>query len=191
MTEHTTRDDTGSDDRIIIFGIDEANRSHASQFATDDAELIERAAAAMAMRTLRIALNEHEALLKALPQGRLFGSGKAFVPFVKEATYEQIVALAKQLGQYVAELPPRPLLPATKDKAKVVVHHPAHWSDIQVGSLVLASEGNSDTDGWFEAKVVAVTADDLFSLEWRDWPDEDGFVRHRQHLALLPANAEV
>ena len=36
-----------------------------------------------------------------------------------------------------------------------------------------------------------MNADDLFSLAWRDWPDEDGFVRHRQHLALLPVSAEA
>lgn len=190
MTEHnaptTDSPAEASTERLIIYGIDEGGRAHASQFPAEVSALVERAAAAMAMRTVRVDAAAHAVLLKRLPQGKLFGSGKAFVPFVKAATHQQLVKLAQDLGQYQDALPPRPLLPAKKDKSEAPPHMPRSWAEITVGSLVLASEGSSKTDGWFEALVVEQKSDDLFSMRWRDWPKEDSFIRRREHVALLP-----
>lgn len=192
MSEHTTQVREASAEhaaQLIIYGLDEAGRSHASRFATADAELVERAAAAMAMRVVKLDMSSHGEVITRVPQGKLFGSGKAFVPFIKAPLHAELVALAKRLGQYREELPPRPLLPATKPKEKPSYHSPASWTDIQVGSLVLASEGLSKSDGWFEAAVVERKADNLFLVRWRDWPDEPTFARQRDHLALLPATS--
>jgi hypothetical protein len=72
---------------------------------------------------------------------------------------------------------PKPLpIPATS-KA------PCGWADINVGSLVLASDGPGE--GWWESVVIDAKAADLFTLRWRDWPTLPRFVRRRWHLALL------
>lgn len=193
MSEHTTpiiaNEPKAESDRLVIYGLDEAGRAHASQFAIDERDLVERAAAAMAMRVVSFQAGGHEALLQKVPKGKLFGSGKAFVPFTKQQVHDDLCDLARKLGQYREEVPPRPLLPATKPKEKPSYHSPVSWTDIKVGSLVLASEGLSKSDGWFEAAVVERKADNLFMVRWRDWPDEPTFARQRDHLALLPATS--
>ena len=59
---------------------------------------------------------------------------------------------------------------------------PCGWADVDVGSLVLATEGPGD--GWWECLVLEAEAE-LFTLKWRDWPDLPRFVRRRWQLALL------
>ena len=59
---------------------------------------------------------------------------------------------------------------------------PCGWADVDVGSLVLATEGTGD--GWWECLVLEAEAE-LFTLKWRDWPDLPRFVRRRWQLALL------
>jgi hypothetical protein len=38
---------------------------------------------------------------------------------------------------------------------------------------------------WFEAEVVAVQGEDLFTLRWRDWPELPPVVRRRVQLGLM------
>ena len=44
---------------------------------------------------------------------------------------------------------------------------PKSWSEVRVGSLVIAHEG--PVDGWWEAVVTEVHAD-ILTLRWRDYP---------------------
>ena len=67
----------------VVFGLDDAGKPHASAFTAHDAELAEKAAALMGMRVLRPGTDEQRALAAKLPKGRVFGSGRAFVPFVE------------------------------------------------------------------------------------------------------------
>jgi hypothetical protein len=59
---------------------------------------------------------------------------------------------------------------------------PKSWSDIRVGSLVIAHEG--PTDGWWEAMVTEVR-DDVLTLRWRDYPRMAAITRNRKEVALL------
>jgi hypothetical protein len=59
---------------------------------------------------------------------------------------------------------------------------PCGWADINVGSLVLASDGPGE--GWWKSVVIEAKGD-LFTLIWEDWPDLPRFVRRRCQLALL------
>jgi hypothetical protein len=181
VTSLKTDDDTQP--FLVILGLDESNKAHAAWFAAADAELAERAAAIMKMKVLRVTTDEQRALASGLPQGRIFASGRGFVPFVKAATYERLNGFD---GIYEPPMPvevlPEPL--------PVVSAVPSRWEDIQTGSLVLAStEGKSD--GWFEAIVVKAKGDDLFVLRWRDWAELEPIVRTAEHLGLLPPSAEI
>ena len=59
---------------------------------------------------------------------------------------------------------------------------PKPWSDIRVGSLVIAHEGPAD--GWWEAVVTEVHAD-ILTLRWRDYPRMAAITRNRKEIALL------
>ena len=59
---------------------------------------------------------------------------------------------------------------------------PNSWSEIRVGSLVIAHE--SHEDGWWEA-VVTEVRDDVLTLRWRDYPKLPAIARNRKEVALL------
>jgi hypothetical protein len=73
---------------LVVFGLDDTKRPHASAFVARQAD----AAGLMGMATLRPATDEQKALAAKLPRGRVFASGRAFVPFVRAGLYESIVA---------------------------------------------------------------------------------------------------
>ena len=78
---------------LVVYGRDDGGKPHASVFADSEADLAEMAAGLMGMRAFRLAEPEHLATVAGLPQGRVFASGKAFVPFVKAAVYDRLTAL--------------------------------------------------------------------------------------------------
>ncbi len=74
----------------------------------------------------------------------------------------------------------------TRTKAAVAAPtakaHPHTWSEIGIGSLVLATVRLDE--GWWEAVVERVDGERL-TLRWRDYPEEGLIVRRREQLALL------
>jgi hypothetical protein len=168
----------------ILLGLDDKDKRHASFFTADQAEEAVHAATKMGMAALPVTDDELSALATKLPKGKIFGSGKAFVPFVGEALFERLAA----------HLPDPSVLPSLRAAANAaeaasepvakVYNQPKDWGVIAVGDLVLASDGPGE--GWWEAVVQAVTGE-MFTLLWRDWPDEfPKFVRTRDQIGLLP-----
>ncbi|WP_019905882.1 hypothetical protein [Methylobacterium sp. 77] len=184
---------------LILFGRDERQRPHASRFAAGDKAEAERAAGLMGMHVLEISDDTHQSLAVSLPQGRLFGSGKAFVPFVKAELFNRLVAAA---GLPDAAVPvgaagkAAGAPPASGGGASGAAgpggggggfKAPTDWPGIERGCLVLACAGPSE--GWFEAIIMYTKADDAFELQWRDWPDDPLITRYRSELGLLPPGA--
>ncbi len=168
---------TGGEAVVVVFGKDDAGKPHASWFGTADAELAIKAAALMRMRVLPVTTDEHRAAASGLATGRIFDSGRGFVPFVKMAGYEAIAAFPE------AYAPPPPV-EAVPEPLAIATTAPATWADIGVGALVLAAE--APTEPWFPSVVVETKGEGLFVLRWRDFPDEASFVRRGEDLALLP-----
>ena len=163
---------------LIVFGLDDAKKAHASWFGPLDAELAERAAGLMRMRALRVVCDEHRQVALELPQGRIFESGKGFVPFAKMAAYERLSGFGEAFDPAAPEVEPVALPP-------VATSVPKTWEEISIGSLVLACEG--EMQGWFESIVVALPGDDLVELRWRDWPEEPVIARRVGDLGLIHA----
>jgi hypothetical protein len=168
---------------LIVFGLDDAKKAHASWFGPLDAELAERAAGFMRMRALQVVTAEQRELALQLPQGRIFESGKGFVPFAKMAAYERLSAFIEAFD------PPFPIVEEapTVEPVPTASSVPKTWEEISIGSLVLACEG--EMQGWFESVVVALPGDDLVELRWRDWPEEPSIVRRVNDLGLVRAGA--
>ena len=149
---------------IVVFGRDEAGKPHASSFTEAEAKLAEKAADFMNLRVLRVRTNEHRALATKVPKGRVFASGKAFVPFVKAALFLDLQSAAlngtgkpKLLTGPTSGKADQPS-PATPERApsskkpsqsngSTPVQQPCGWADIQVGAIVLAML-DSDSD-WY------------------------------------------
>lgn len=189
---------------VVVFGRDDKGQPHASRFEAADAPLAEKAAGMMGMQVLRIASEEAGTLAATLPLGRIFASGRGFVPFVKAELFAKLAAAP---GAFKPATPPAGAAGTASSKPKGGRHAaagaeaaggpaepadrpgapPADWAGIQVGSLVLAAEEGKPAV-WYVATVVADRGEDLFELRWLE--DDDGevplFVRRREHLGLFP-----
>ena len=94
----------------ILFGADEYARPRAAKFATDDRELLAKAAEAMHLRLVEVTDPDVAEIATSIPAGRLHANGKGLVPYVKGDVYNELMCAT------LATEPPRPNPdPAAKD----------------------------------------------------------------------------
>jgi len=91
-------------------------------------------------------------LAKKLPPGRLYSTGRGFVPAVGRSLYGKLVEQLKLAGQPVPGEAEQSE-PGRSSADQPAPGLPATWDDIAVGHLVIAQEGK--WDGWWEAIVLA------------------------------------
>jgi len=177
----------GNADYLVVFGIGADDKPHAARFKTTDEAIACKAAELMWFRVGRAKDETALKLVRKLPQGRVFASGKALVPLVKLELYDKLLEVLDfdphgPVHKKSAELPasdspvPEPVTAPQSDP----------WETIGVGSVVLAFEEDKDGAGWWEAVVIAVSKDgNTLSLRWRDWPDARKVSRARHKVGLL------
>src|SRR5579863_3210711 len=68
---------------LVVLGIDVDGRTHASRFEERDASFVQRAAELMGFHMIHVAADNEElhGIAEALPLGKIFATGRAFVPF--------------------------------------------------------------------------------------------------------------
>ena len=207
MTAHAIQPTAGASNPVpalIVLGRDDSGKPHASWFDKAEAALATQAARLMGMSAVQVATDELRGLAGQLPHGRVFSSGRAFVPFVKGSLYDQLATHAPKPdpkanpktqpaskpagGGSVSPAKPEPSQAASYADEKPATGRASasiarDWDAIKVGSLVVAYE--SDDDGWWIARVSEVKGDGLFVLKWRDFPDMPPVLRKRADMALM------
>lgn len=184
---------TGAADRpaVAVVFRNGKDTPRGSWFPAADLDAAVAGAAEMGMFAVRADTPDIIRLALKLPRGRVFDSGKLFAPLVQTKVYEQLMAHLPEHG-----IPAKPRLvmstPSAGGSGGAGVQsasesvpegtRPTDWTQIKVGSLVLAEE--APADGWFEALVVEVRDRDMFRLKWRDY-DEPNITRHVSRLALM------
>lgn len=181
---------------LVVFGRDESGKAHGSAFTAAHADLAAKAAELMGMRALPVHTDAEQALAAKLPRGRVFASGKAFVPFIKAALLTELQTAALNSGITPLKLvgganagdgskaTGASIVGAPTGDAVGPVKQPGGWGNIQVGAIVLATAGPRHTE-WFECLVLAVNAEDAFKLRYCDFPNEPPFERPRNQLGLM------
>ena len=150
---------------LIVLGYDENHKPRAARFPATDVELVAKAAQLMDLKVYRAATDDLAALAKKLPEGRLYGNGRGFVPNIRESLYSDIiVTLAVEPQAAVSkdqdELPVAIGLP--RDRAWPSRHrpgsprlrvvgshrHPSQWRHVHaaVSGLPEAAEIRSPSD---------------------------------------------
>ncbi len=165
--------DTAPD--LIVLGLHEG-QPRAAKFPAGQPDLVGKAAKAMNLTVCKAEGPELVELAKKLQEGRLYASGKGFVPPVRQSLYDQLVEQLKLAGQAG---------PQTSNQAQTegpVRTLPSSWDDIAVGHLVVAHE--NAVQGWWEAIVLARDGD-MLTLKWRDYPEQGHVIRHVAAVALL------
>jgi hypothetical protein len=160
---------------LIVLGRDDDGKPRAGRFPGSQADLVTKAAKAMNLTVCKIDGAALVELAKKLPTGRLYATGRGFVPPVGRSLYGEIVEQLQLAGQPV----PRDADQANSKQAAPAL--PTGWDDIAVGHLVIAQE--SIAVGWWEAIVLARDGD-ILTLKWRDY-QQPNVVRHVGSVALL------
>ena len=164
---------------LIVLGYDENQKPRAARFHATDAELVTKAAQIMDLKVYEATNEDLAALTKKLPEGRLYGNGRGFVPNIRQSLYSEIiVTLAGE---------PKAAVGKDQDEPPVATGLPRTWEEIAPGHLVIAQEALEY--GWWEAVVIGRNAD-VFTLRYRDYSKLPKFVRHRNAIALISPPAE-
>ena len=79
---------------LVVLGIDVDGKPHASRFEERDAPFVQRAAELMGFHVVRVPPDNDElhGIAETLPLGKIFASGRAFVPFVGRAAFDKLAA---------------------------------------------------------------------------------------------------
>jgi hypothetical protein len=141
---------------------------------------------------------EWTTLAMQLPVGRIYARGKAFIPPIKQALYDQLRAYItswktesekSQAERSAAAAAAREskssgTKPPTSNVAPVPVASgfPQTWDEIAPGHLVLALD--EPGEGYWEAIVIA-RHKDILELKYRDYPKVKPITRHVTTIALL------
>ena len=170
-----TQETNGNGPDLIVLGRDEAGKPKAARFPTGHDDIVAKAAKAMNLAVCKAEGEALAELAKKLPPGRLYSTGRGFVPSVGQGLYGKLVEQLKLAGQPVPE-PTDIAVPAAPGL-------PASWDKIEVGHMVIAAEGQP----WYAAIVLARDGD-MLTLKWRDYPHEPNAIRHASAVALLKPN---
>src|SRR5580693_9095414 len=80
---------------VVVLGTGSDDKPHASRFAESDAPLVVRAAELMGFHVIQVPPDDGElhAIAEKLPLGKIFATGRAFVPFVSRAAFDKLATL--------------------------------------------------------------------------------------------------
>lgn len=185
----------------VILGLDSEGKAHASRFPASEREAVERAAGLMALSLLAVSDPAMMPTVFELPEGRIYATGRGLVPFVKRELYDRLVALlppAAVAPEVPAEPAPTEAVPETAPETAPVADPPPavepsppaappdHWAAIQVGSVVLVNQVESD-NGWWTCEVLSIGKDPgRLKVRWKESPEEPSFFVNRAAVAIMP-----
>jgi hypothetical protein len=126
-----TKEANGTGPDLIVLGRDNEGKARAAQFPASQADLVTKAAKAMNLTVSKADGAAIAELAKKLPTGRLYATGRGFVPPVGRNLYGKIVEQLKLAGQ------PVPAETDQSDADQPAPGLPTTWDDIAVGHLVI------------------------------------------------------
>ena len=126
-----TKDTNGNGPELIVLGRDDNGKPLAARFPSDQASLVAKAAKAMSLTVGKANDPALAELAKKLPIGRLYATGRGFVPPVRRGLYDELVEQLQLAGQ---QLPREP----DQSTAQPAPGLPTNRNEIAVGHLVIA-----------------------------------------------------
>src|SRR5438067_8733768 len=173
---------------LVVLGIDIDSKPHASRFAEHDAPFVQRAAELMGFHVVRVPPDNSElrGIAKGLPLGKIFATGRAFVPFVRRSAFDKLATLVEggvtiEARAAAGVAPVYPLADIFTTEA--VNTADTLWAKIEDGTAVLAAQPEVWGPGWWEGIVVSIDGDNL-TLRWMETPAEEPFQASRRDVAL-------
>lgn len=176
---------------LFVLGLDLDDKPRGGRFERVDDRVV-NVALDLGLSAVVMSSPEFAEAAQKLPPARLYTTGKAFIPNIREALLTELMAILRKPGDVsqAYRLENRPTKggsaeadpPAVRCKSPITSGLPRTWDEIDVGHLVLAHEGYED--GWWEA-ICIKREDDILTLRYRDAPKLPIFVRHVTTVALI------
>jgi hypothetical protein len=188
MTKKAERKKVDASDKLFVLGLD-GGKPRGARFA-ERTDMAVNAALNMGLSCVYPASAAFAELAMKLPKGRVYASGKAFVPNVRRDLYDKLVAVIETPGDgsRVHKAEPTSVDSAGQSGDQVACVSPVapglprSWESVGAGHMVLVHE--SPADGWWEAVVLARDME-ILTLRFRDYPKQPTFVRHISTIALV------
>jgi hypothetical protein len=181
---------TGSaPDKLFVFGLNEDGKPRGARFPEFNEKVVS-AAGHMNLTSVHAASPAVAEIGMKLPVGRLYASGKAFVPPIRRDLLGKLKAALDAAGDESQVQQPTPAPSSEKAKAGGVVAAglPRTWESIDVGQLVLV-EDDDPGYGWWPC-LVTKRENQVLTLRLRDYPDKGTYVRHIAQVGLLNPGPE-
>jgi hypothetical protein len=190
MTKKADKNRANANSRLFVFGLDENGKPRGARFNEIKDDVV---TAALDMKCWVVVdpltPAEFVPLGMKLPVGRLYASGRAFIPPIRRDLYDKLFATkGKDAGFLQTEKIEGAASSGDASSPKVACVSPMtsglprSWDSVGVGHMVLIHE--SPADGWWEA-VVVQREDEVLTLRFRDYPKQPTFVRHISTIALV------
>jgi hypothetical protein len=176
-------------DKLFVFGLDDDGKPRGARFPEFNEKVL-NAASQMKLTSVHAASPAVTDIAMKLPVGRLYASGKAFVPPIRRDLLGKLKAALEVPGDESQVHQPVPAPSPEKAKAGGVVAAglPRTWESIDVGQLVLV-EDDDPGYGWWPC-LVTKREDQVLTLRLRDYPDKGTYVRHIAQVGLLNPGPE-
>jgi hypothetical protein len=185
-----------STDKVFVFGLDDEGKPRGARFA-DFNDKIVQAAAEMHLTSVYPASAAFTEIAMKLPAGRLYASGKAFVPPIRRDLVEKLESVLAVPGDESKAHRPETTSTQTAEQetegvkvrtvSPISSGLPRSWDSIDVGHVVLGHAGPEE--GWWEC-VVVKREDELLTLRLRDYPKQGTYLRHVTQVALINPGPE-
>jgi hypothetical protein len=180
-------------DKLFVLGFDNKGKPRGARFAEYNERVLNFVSDLMLTSVYPASAAFTEAAMK-LPPGRVYASGKAFVPPIKRELVEKLAHILNQPGDesktFKLAYPPgqtpehegEPEDGKVRTVSPITSGLPRSWDSIGVGHVVLVHE--SPADGWWEA-TVEIRDGEILTLRFRDYPRQPKFQRHISQVALI------
>jgi hypothetical protein len=180
-------------DKFFVLGFDDKGKPRGARFAEYNERVLNFVSDLMLTSVYPASAAFTEVAMK-LPPGRIYASGKAFIPPIKRDLVEKLAHILNTPGDesqsFKLAHPPgqAPEHEGNPDEAKIRTTSPItfglprSWDSIGVGSVVLIEE--SAADGWWPSTVIERDGE-ILTLRFRDYPRQPKFQRHISQVALI------
>lgn len=188
----SSKKSSGAKDPLFVFGLDGTGKPIGARFAEGIYDPIICVAHELKCSMVHQHSKEFDELGMRLPMGRIYASGKAFIPNIRQDLFDKLKEAQNKPGNPDSPAPMNIVGASVKGPSEAPGEEPTHtmpyaglprtWDSVQAGHMVLIHE--SPEDGWWEALVVD-RKDDVLTLRFRDYPKQPVFVRHVSNVALV------